>query len=269
MNSRQADNITPFPGRSGMDAVARLAWLAAVACDKSIPGASLRVAVALACRQNQKTGQLNPSAGTIARETSLSIRGVRKALRQLSDTGFLEVSSSSGGARQNTSSYRLSMPQPVNNGAPVNHGSGVNNDSPVNSGSARGEHLFPQGMNGGSPKQGIEQGREQRKGARTDYPAEFEETWKAYPTRTGTNSKKEAFDKWSARLKAGHTPESMLAGVKRYARHCQATKKTGTDYVMQAKRFFGTGEHFLEPWTSGASTTATGGPCPEWMEDLL
>jgi hypothetical protein len=41
----------------------------------------------------------------------------------------------------------------------------------------------------------------------------------------------------------------MLDGVRRYAAFCRATGKTGTEYVMQAARFFGRAEEYAEPWT--------------------
>jgi hypothetical protein len=40
----------------------------------------------------------------------------------------------------------------------------------------------------------------------------------------------------------------MLSGVIRYKRLCDGTGKTGTERVMQAQRFLGRDELFLEPW---------------------
>jgi hypothetical protein len=81
------------------------------------------------------------------------------------------------------------------------------------------------------------------------YPQTFEEVWKLYPGRGGhTNSKKEAFRQWQRRILQGRTAAEMLAGTKRYRAFCDHEKLTGTRHAMQASRFFGRDEHFLEPW---------------------
>lgn len=80
----------------------------------------------------------------------------------------------------------------------------------------------------------------------------FEAAWKAYPKREGANPKNKAHSCWKARLKEGVTAEQMLAGVARYAAYCKTTRKTGTSYVMQAVRFFGTERAFENDWTASA-----------------
>lgn len=137
----------------GLGAVERLEWLSAVAA-ADISAAGLRVAVVLAARQNKDTGRLNPSIRTIAEDCGVTDRAVRKGLRQLTDFGFLEVRGG-GGNHQNTNRYRLLFPQPLNECTPVNNGSPL----PLNGCSATPERAFRQPLNGRSPKQGIEQGR--------------------------------------------------------------------------------------------------------------
>lgn len=72
--------------------------------------------------------------------------------------------------------------------------------------------------------------------------------WAVYPKRAGGNSKADAFKYWKARLNAGATAEEMYEGTVRYARYCKETDLLGTSYVMQARRFFGNGEYFRDPW---------------------
>ena len=84
--------------------------------------------------------------------------------------------------------------------------------------------------------------------AKQDYSPEFETAWQVYPKRAGGNSKAAAFKAWKARLKDGVKPETMLAGVKRYAAYARATGSTGTQFVKQAATFFGPDRHFDEPW---------------------
>lgn len=84
--------------------------------------------------------------------------------------------------------------------------------------------------------------------AKQDYSPEFETAWQVYPKRAGGNSKAAAFKAWKARLKDGVKPETMLAGVKRYAAYARTTGSTGTQFVKQAATFFGPDRHFDEPW---------------------
>lgn len=82
----------------------------------------------------------------------------------------------------------------------------------------------------------------------TDYSPAFEEAWQAYPKRSGGNNKLSAFKAWSARIKHGVKPETMLEGVKRYAAFMASEGKIGTSFVKQAATFFGPDKHFDEAW---------------------
>lgn len=81
------------------------------------------------------------------------------------------------------------------------------------------------------------------------YPQEFELAWGKYPKRPGSNPKRQALKCWHARVKEGHDPAAILAGVIRYAKFCQSTGKANTEYVMQAQRFFGTSCEFENEWS--------------------
>ena len=91
------------------------------------------------------------------------------------------------------------------------------------------------------------------------YSPPFEEAWALYPRRSGANPKREAWGAWNARLRSKKlvAPIDMIQGVKRYAAWCDATGKTGTETVMQARRFFGPSECFKEQWVVGAPQTPT------------
>ena len=80
------------------------------------------------------------------------------------------------------------------------------------------------------------------------YPNEFEQIWSVYPKRAGGNSKSDAFKAWNARIRDGTTTAEILAGVERYAAFVKAEGILNTQYVKQAKTFFGPGMHFSEPW---------------------
>lgn len=88
----------------------------------------------------------------------------------------------------------------------------------------------------------------EKRSSKENYSNDFEQAWQAYPKRAGGNSKAAAFKAWKARLKDGVKPETMLAGVKRYAAYARTTGSTGTQFVKQAATFFGPDRHFDEPW---------------------
>ena len=70
-----------------------------------------------------------------------------------------------------------------------------------------------------------------------EYPEEFEHTWAIYPPRAGGNPKRRAYRAWVARRNGGVSAEEMHAGVERYRRYCELTRKIGTEYVKQAATF--------------------------------
>ncbi|EAA3182559.1 phage replisome organizer [Shigella sonnei] len=90
---------------------------------------------------------------------------------------------------------------------------------------------------------------------RVDYPDVFEQVWREYPLRAGANPKKSAFSAWKARLREGGPPETMLDGVRRYARYLAATGKAGTEFVQRATTFFGPDRNFENPWLLPVSGT--------------
>lgn len=94
-----------------------------------------------------------------------------------------------------------------------------------------------------TPKETLKRGAQAR-----EIDPEFEEAWALYPKREGTNSRADALKAWDARVKAGVPIADLLAGTKRYAAYCTKEKKAGTQFVMQAVRFFGKGEHYTEAW---------------------
>ncbi len=63
--------------------------------------------------------------------------------------------------------------------------------------------------------------------------AHFETFWNAYPKRCGTNSRAKAAERFALLVKAGADPPTIIAGAMRYAAHCDAEQKTGTEFVQQ------------------------------------
>lgn len=73
-------------------------------------------------------------------------------------------------------------------------------------------------------------------------PDLFEEAWAAYPRRAN-NPKGKAKRAWTARLKSGVRPETLLAGVRAYAAYCER-ERVEPKFIKLAATFFGPDEHW-------------------------
>lgn len=80
----------------------------------------------------------------------------------------------------------------------------------------------------------------------------FTETWVAYPRRQGGNSRKNAEARYRKAVKSGVDPADILAGVLAYAAHCDATGKTGTEFVKTAEAWLN-GRFWESDWSISLS----------------
>jgi hypothetical protein len=71
----------------------------------------------------------------------------------------------------------------------------------------------------------------------------FEDFWRVYPKRHGTNSKKDANTAWAAALKRGNVAGDIVAGAQVYALHCERDGILNTRMIMQAVRFIRSEEY--------------------------
>jgi hypothetical protein len=104
----------------------------------------------------------------------------------------------------------------------------------------------------GKQSQPIAVSRKQEAESRKQDTSLFDAVWQAYPKRAGGNPRAAAEKAYAARLRDGATPDSLLAGTRRYAAFIRATGKEGTEYVKQAASFFGPDGHWAEPWDAPA-----------------
>jgi len=81
-----------------------------------------------------------------------------------------------------------------------------------------------------------------------EYSPEFLELKEIYPKRLGGNPWPRAFKAYLTRIKQGYTHAEIKAGAIRYAAFCDATAKTGSEYVLQAATFFGPDERWDEEY---------------------
>ena len=89
-----------------------------------------------------------------------------------------------------------------------------------------------------------------------EYPPEFEDIWSAYPSRAGSNPKVGAYRAVRARIASGDDPEQLQRAATHYAQHCRAEQKDGSQFVQQARTFFGpqeTWRDYLDPSSSNGA----------------
>jgi len=105
----------------------------------------------------------------------------------------------------------------------------------------------------------------------TTYPSSFETAWQFYPQRYGDNPKKAAFKAWEARRKEGVSVDELIKATKAYAAFCFVTKKEGTEFVMQARTFYGPNERWKEYLDKAVKETERiiehAQPLPEMSEE--
>ncbi|MCA8407978.1 hypothetical protein LGN09_24020 [Burkholderia cenocepacia] len=95
----------------------------------------------------------------------------------------------------------------------------------------------------------------------------FDEAWRQYPKREGSNSKQAAQRAWNARIREGIDPDMLVAAVVTYAAAMKAAGNIGTPYVKQASTFFGRDRHFEEfakTQPAGSDLFAGGDAVPWW-----
>jgi len=97
------------------------------------------------------------------------------------------------------------------------------------------------------------------------YPHAFELTWNAYPKRLGGNPKRDALKAWRARIAEGEDSDVLHDGVLRYSAFLHATGKIGTEYVMQARTFFGPSRRYEESWTLPSEAKSGGALSDAWL----
>ncbi|HBH5373660.1 TPA: helix-turn-helix domain-containing protein [Escherichia coli] len=228
-------------------------------------------------------GECWPSYQHIADQCEISKRSVMNHIAALCESGLVKKVTRKGEKGNSSNIYLLHL-----DGAGDSLGSSANNslsgaaNSPGSAGVAPGSAgvapgsagVAPGGSAGDSPRtsHSFEPVKEpvnepiavgasadesvRVRSNRSEYSPEFEQAWLAYPKRAGGNSKSAAFKAWKARLNEGVKPETMLAGVKRYAGWVSAMGNSGTQFVKQAVTFFGPDRHFEESWEVPAVSVA-------------
>jgi DNA-binding transcriptional MocR family regulator len=93
----------------------------AIMADDRLSAPAKCVAVVLLLKyRNHKTGQCNPSYGSLAKQVGRERRSVIDALSQLRALGWIDWTGTKGGSPSNTNNFQFFLrPQPVQTSAPV------------------------------------------------------------------------------------------------------------------------------------------------------
>ncbi len=74
----------------------------------------------------------------------------------------------------------------------------------------------------------------------------FEEAFKVFPRRHGSNPKSLARQAWIKRMGENGSEENMYRAALAYRDHCREHGHEGTHYVMQMKTFYGPSLRYIE-----------------------
>ena len=253
-------------------------WRDAVAGPNGPRSSTTRhVLLTLALHMDMNGGACFPSTATLSERTALSERSVCTHLDRAEEEGWIRRSRHRGkGQSWARTEYVAVMPEALKE---VQHlpergterGSVPSAPKTRNSGKALKEVQYVKGegtephdkkalkevqsnssVNSPDslvPKQGPEQlsaflDPDTRRGV---YSQPFEELWAEYP-RNPNDSKKAAWGKYKARIRAGITHQELIEGVRRYAGYVDAVG-TEPQFVKHLKTFLGPDEHWRLPWS--------------------
>jgi len=81
----------------------------------------------------------------------------------------------------------------------------------------------------------------------------FARCWALYPRRKGGNSKADAERAYLARVRAGVDEQHLFTRTEAYRRFCDAMGKSGTEFVLMAKTFYGPSRRYDDDFSPTAS----------------
>jgi hypothetical protein len=219
--------------RNGSALIRRLEFFAEMGRAGDFSAAALLVAFNLLYRHmNGTTGRCDPARATLAEETALSEASVKRAIRELEQSGWWHIVGRSRGAgRGHTNSYRPNYEKGV---SPDPFSDDQNGSDPTLFKTGKWVRSDPE--NGSDPTpEPIKNQEEDSHRARVSFL--FERFFGIFPSRgEWPNPQKPARAEFEAALEAGADPETIIAGAERYAAHV-AKERLDSRYVKQAWRW--------------------------------
>lgn len=192
------------------------------------------------------SGSAYPSVNTLARKIRVKERAAQYVLRNLEQAGELRIVKKGGGRFSNR--YQILTPATSCTGATACTPPAVQPTAPQRCNTLQGS-----GATAIAPEPSSNHQKNHH-----EYAHAFEEAWQSYPERAGDDPKLLAYKQWQARVKEGHAEQELIEGARRYAIYIDAKGDTGTQFVMQARKFFGETKPFKSAWKPprGASKRA-------------
>jgi hypothetical protein len=209
--------------RGKSDAGAKFKFMQRLLTDPALSPSAKCVAVGLlVIWRNSKTGQCNPSLGTIAKTIGLARRTVIDAIAELKRSGWVEVDSTGGGSWRNTNYYKFefSSASSVSSNAPLVGAAkeAGAKSAPVQKMSVPVQKTAHEPLKNPSPFQGEGEGEDSRRRAPDGAPPEkedFGEFWQLWQRGHGDDG--ERVRKAFAHVVAEHGAEPVLASARRWA----------------------------------------------------
>lgn len=216
-----------------------------------------------------------PSIETISNDTELNRKTILAAMKELISLGLIEDSGARKGQSGRVIVYRL---------LGISHRDDKQKKVPKKGQSQKGDDpkkgIVPK-EDSNSTENGTSNSTEngtqnlpvepisEQSLKRGEYPQWFEQLWKRYPQRIGSNEKKKAAQAINARIREGRTLKELSDAVERYLVFTIANESFGTQYVMQAARFFGPGDNIDNPWPPTRPRSPTPTPASTKPRSLI
>jgi hypothetical protein len=222
-----------------IDLMQRMEFFAMMLKVNTFSGSALAVAFLLLYRHlNGRTGRCNPSIPVLANETGLTSRGVQKAVAELRNSGWWQVTQGVG--RGHTNSYAPCLKK-ANAGSLISSGKGepqltlsvpentnnkVKKHEPQFARTSKNQESDSHTVNAHACGPTTHAARSRARipwvegqGAAS---GEFDIFWQIYPHRGSfSDPKQPAWLKFEAAIKRGVDPAVIIAGAKRYRAHVE------------------------------------------------
>jgi hypothetical protein len=230
--ARGAERRPVYNRDHGVDLIQRMEFFAKMLRSNIFTRSALAVAFCLLYRHlNGVTGRCDPSEAKLAQETGFTIRGIKKAIAELSKSGWWRIGQGRG--RGHTNSYWPQLEaagnsecKNVNASSPIGAGKGESSftfskPEKVNGKVAKGELQFTRTSKNQypyGPAIDLHRPGKRRGDLKDDANSDFERFWHIYPSRhPHPNPKMPARRKFEAAVKRGADPADILRGAQNYA----------------------------------------------------
>ena len=226
------------------------------------------VLMAIVLHRNGESGRCDPSVSRLARQTATDARTVQRTIRRLERAGHVLANRREG----RSTCYTVAAPTPGMMPPPAeSHPRHDAAPPPAQDRPTPGTVPPERTSERTNERTSVESEGDDRsfptldnlprEGRQRLYPPEFEGAFTALPARSHPHPKAAAYRAWRGRVGDVEELFQLEAAADAYREACDAEGKTGTEFVMQAARFFGPGGEW-EPYSGaevGPAKSSTNG----------